>query len=220
MLDIVVAGHSHTVAIAGRYTAETPTLVPIAQSLFAFLGPWPRAGDYWQGLNAVVAGRSLAMSWAGAEYKFFLFDDGQPIDETAVRKTFAAVLQPLYGLLLGYWNNDAGAICMIGHPPPKPAGALLELESMLNREPELLAEWQKLGAAKMRNEGQRLLLWEIQQDLLANVAQYCRCNFLRPPSASVDADGFLKPDYWYNDLTHANAAYGRLVIDQLRGLNG
>ncbi len=40
---------------------------------------------------------------------------------------------------------------------------------------------------------------------------------LPPPAEAVTEDGFLARPFWKNDPTHANAAYGRLVLEQLRG---
>lgn len=40
---------------------------------------------------------------------------------------------------------------------------------------------------------------------------------LPPPPDAVTEDGFLARPFWENDPTHANAAYGRLVLEQLRG---
>jgi hypothetical protein len=40
------------------------------------------------------------------------------------------------------------------------------------------------------------------------------CRIIEPPEA-VDAGGFLKEEYWGSDPSHANAAYGRLVVTRL-----
>ena len=52
------------------------------------------------------------------------------------------------------------------------------------------------------------------------VVEFCRENgipTLSPPAEAVTEDGFLARPFWKNDPTHANAAYGRLVLEQLRG---
>ena len=41
-----------------------------------------------------------------------------------------------------------------------------------------------------------------------------------PPKEAVDEEGFLERRYWRNDATHANAAYGELVLRQIDSLNG
>lgn len=51
------------------------------------------------------------------------------------------------------------------------------------------------------------------------VVEFCRENHIPtlPPTEAVTDDGFLARPFWKNDPTHANAAYGRLVLEQLRG---
>lgn len=52
------------------------------------------------------------------------------------------------------------------------------------------------------------------------VVEFCRKNgipTLPPPPEAVTEDGFLARPFWKKDPTHANAAYGRLVLEQLRG---
>lgn len=39
--------------------------------------------------------------------------------------------------------------------------------------------------------------------------------FRDPPQAASDSDGYLKPQYCSADPTHANAAYGQLVLDDI-----
>lgn len=52
------------------------------------------------------------------------------------------------------------------------------------------------------------------------VVEFCRENgipTLPPPPEAVTENGFLARPFWKNDPTHANADYGRLVLEQLRG---
>lgn len=68
--------------------------------------------------------------------------------------------------------------------------------------------------------GTRLRLWQLQQDA---VRRFCAAHdlvYLPRPEAAVDPAGFLRRDYYANDATHANAEYGRLVLDQLVDLKG
>jgi hypothetical protein len=41
-------------------------------------------------------------------------------------------------------------------------------------------------------------------------------DFVPPPAEAVDAAGFLKPQYWTRDPTHANHLYGRLLMKQIK----
>jgi hypothetical protein len=42
---------------------------------------------------------------------------------------------------------------------------------------------------------------------------------LDPPAQAVGPDGYLLPAYYGGDPLHANAAYGHLVIAQLRAID-
>lgn len=51
------------------------------------------------------------------------------------------------------------------------------------------------------------------------IEEFCnaeRIDLLFPPRKAVTDDGFLARPYWMADPTHANEAYGQLVLDQLR----
>lgn len=51
------------------------------------------------------------------------------------------------------------------------------------------------------------------------VEEFCKVqgiDLLLPPGQAVTSEGFLARPYWMADPTHANAAYGQLVLDQLR----
>lgn len=53
------------------------------------------------------------------------------------------------------------------------------------------------------------------------ISEFCKkqgIEMLLPPAQAVDEDGFLARPYWKNDPTHANADYGQLVLDQIRGV--
>ena len=64
----------------------------------------------------------------------------------------------------------------------------------------------------------RLKLWQAQIRAMRRLYEPLGINVLMPPPESVDADGFLKRDYYGPDATHANEAYGRLVIAQVAAL--
>jgi hypothetical protein len=61
----------------------------------------------------------------------------------------------------------------------------------------------------------RLALWSIQTEA---IQAFCRANGIvpvLPPREAVDAAGFLHPTYYARDATHANRAYGELVLRML-----
>lgn len=61
----------------------------------------------------------------------------------------------------------------------------------------------------------RLRIWGVQQDLCREQAALLGADFLEPPANALDAQGFLGTDFWTDDPTHGNLAYGRTVLDQI-----
>ena len=61
----------------------------------------------------------------------------------------------------------------------------------------------------------RLKLWRLQCAVLRSLSAEVGVHLLPPPDGTQTPEGFLKPEYYNNDATHANAAYGELVLRQL-----
>lgn len=61
----------------------------------------------------------------------------------------------------------------------------------------------------------RLRIWGLQQELCREQAAMIGADFIEPPAAALDGAGFLAAGFWTDDPTHGNAAYGRLVLDQI-----
>lgn len=61
----------------------------------------------------------------------------------------------------------------------------------------------------------RLKLWELQDRALAKFCAEAQVTFLPNPPGTREAGGYLERAYYAGDATHANAAYGRLVLDQI-----
>lgn len=58
----------------------------------------------------------------------------------------------------------------------------------------------------------RYKLWRLNSEIFASVCKESGVAFIPAPADSMDADGFLLPQYLDN-ATHANAAYGQLCLD-------
>ncbi|WP_343116081.1 hypothetical protein [Ostreiculturibacter nitratireducens] len=92
-------------------------------------------------------------------------------------------------------------------PPP------IADETHLARHPGVFRSRLHMGFAP---HDLRVALHRLQRDIYAARAARNGAVFLDPPMQACDAGGFLGRDYWANDPTHGNAAYGRLVVDQIR----
>ena len=61
----------------------------------------------------------------------------------------------------------------------------------------------------------RLKLSQIQVSVLSGITAGLGIELLPPPRATVTPNGFLHPDYFANDASHANTAYGEMVLSQI-----
>ena len=61
----------------------------------------------------------------------------------------------------------------------------------------------------------RAKLYRIHSDIIEQRCAALGVEFLSPPAEAADAEGFLKPAYWTQDPTHANRAYGALLLKQI-----
>jgi hypothetical protein len=61
----------------------------------------------------------------------------------------------------------------------------------------------------------RLRLWEAEREALRALCGQWRIGFLDVPASARDERGFLKREFYADDATHANAAYGELVLNEL-----
>jgi hypothetical protein len=118
--------------------------------------------------------------------------DGQRI--TTLRE---AAARPIYHLL---------------PPPPKESAA-----HILQRYE---ADFEKAGIAAngVTPAPIRLKLWRLQCAVLRSLCTEWDVRLLPPPEGTQTPEGFLKPEYYKNDATHANAGYGELVLRQLEAV--
>jgi hypothetical protein len=61
----------------------------------------------------------------------------------------------------------------------------------------------------------RLKMWQIQSAALERLCGELGIGFLLPPEHTVDSSGYLEPDYYAKDATHANRRYGRETLKQI-----
>jgi hypothetical protein len=60
-------------------------------------------------------------------------------------------------------------------------------------------------------------LWGVLQESLADVARETGIRFLPVPNEAIDVDGYLKAKYRgpVANFSHANNAYGRLMLEHI-----
>ena len=233
---ILLAGHSHLNALAGARHAINPEIRKLEgyKNFFVLDGPWPRDDPYWETMTAGTPDYDLALIWGGNEHNsLYFFEDAfkfdlystrvgrmlpglQLISTLQVKRRFRNLtIDDLTSNLAKRAGSTARRIFLIGTPPPKKDNA--ELESFLPMEPNFQQWAAQINAdrIKITDPFVRLKLWYILQDVFAEEAAKVGGTFVPVPDDVRDGEGFLRREYWADDITHANALYGKIVLDHL-----
>jgi hypothetical protein len=240
--QLVIAGDSHVFALGIPHTPglEEAVLVPMANDrveMLAVDGPCPRPLAYWQDVVRFSEGRSAAISWCGNQHhQFFLFAPSPlfdfvmasrpdlPLEETAelvpeamVRQVFWPTVAILGAMLGELASKGCSRAFVLGTPPPK--GDDDRVRAYLSAEPGLVALAAERGFAiadvPLTPPLVRLKLWRVVQEMMAELAGANGASFVEVPPEAQDDTGFLRPEYWVPDATHANHVYGQLLLNRL-----
>ncbi len=236
----VIAGHSHLSCFACRAFALEGVEVVATADGFPFdilKGPWPRDDAYWAKLRELSDQHEVMLSWQGNQHAQFLFTPepnfdfvsstlvSAPVDtgaflvaERAVRELFEKSFAGLRVVIERLRASDHPCgITVLGTPPPK--GDNDRLRANLHVEPYFaklaLSRNMELAGVALSNPLLRLKLWSLIQQMTREVAEALSCVFVPGPADAQDEQGFLRPEFWAGDITHANHAYGRLQLTQL-----
>src|SRR5262249_38654735 len=103
-------------------------------------------------------------------------------------------------------------VCHLSTPPPKGDNAYVESRIRDRYRDRSVAE------AGINAPGLRLRLWQIEMRALRAICIEQGVEFLEAPREALTTDGFLHPRYYADDVTHANEAYGELVVRQIEAV--
>lgn len=109
-----------------------------------------------------------------------------------------------------------GPVWLISTPPPKRSNDFV-LERFL-RQKKQVYRGKAVEQFGIERPETRLKLWLLEGQLMAQWAESLGAGFLTPPAEASDEHGFLAEQYYSEDVTHANAAYGALVLDQVAAI--
>ena len=139
------------------------------------------------------------------------------VPEALVRAHFGILLPELESLLKANAQLGARRLFVLGTPPP-----LCDTEQIRRwalAHPVLIDKAAELGldlaAAPITAPSVRRKLWQVLQTVVAECAARQGAAFIGVPPAACDPDGFLLPHLSAGDATHANAAYGALMLAEL-----
>lgn len=103
------------------------------------------------------------------------------------------------------------AACRIFHVmPPPPKEDLCALA-----KPPKAYRGQAIAQQSFAPAPHRLALWQLEEAVLSAHLKALGITPLPVPARARTAAGYLDPAYWAEDATHANAAYGALVLAQI-----
>lgn len=237
---LLIAGHSHTVALVGPGLAPAPEVHAVAgdPDLVHLAGPWPRDTSYFAHLIHEAAHVTSAVLFGGNEHNaYFLFQPARRFDfvpshesdpeidaraelvpEAMIRAKYALTLSTL-GFTLGKMRARPGArVAVVGTPPPKADQDYLR--EILATEPDLIARAAATGLdlreVEISSYALRFKLWRLLQDCLRGIAEEAGCRFVHVPDVVYTPRGGLERAYWAHDLSHANDAYGEIMLGHIR----
>ncbi|MBY6243311.1 hypothetical protein [Methylosinus sp. Sm6] len=232
---VILAGHSHLTALTVNHVKNPPALRALRQhgNLHVLEGTWPRDPAYWRALADHAAGAHVVIVWGGNEHNVsfffqaaFAFDflsnkvkrlvpSFQIVSQSRIRRRFNEIdLFELDRVLPILNARMPASVTLVGTPPPKKDTEALR--KLLEREP-YFCDWaaqlgQSVAEIKITEPHIRLKMWFLLQDMIAEISERYGARFIPVPSELQDEDGYLLEQYWHPDVTHANAAYGAIVL--------
>ena len=241
--DLLIVGDSHAVALGVPHSTEAPPEFVLLEAgpprIFAVTEKWlgSRGAAYWDMVARHCAGRTVALSWNGNQHNASFLIAPEPMFDfvcpgaatTAIHP--GAVVLPA-GVVRAYfrhtlWALDrtirllrahgVGRVLVLGTPAPKRDGdfILTRIRTEAYFQDAAAAAGIDLGAIRITPAPIRQKLWALIQQMMADIAVREGTTFVPVPPETLDPDGTLKRQYWQDDTTHANRAYGNRVRQQL-----
>lgn len=238
----LIIGHSHAApvirALVSKGDAEQMRTVKLAhEAALGGLLQKPITSDYLDAAAQLGQTRNVALIWSGNQANAdFLLSNQRPFDfvprgypdantlaghqivpEAALRAHFAGSVSELSNALSALGQPVGQKRFVICIQPPLHDNALIrqrmhdaayfrDLARRLGREVSDIA----ITAPSVRRK-----LWFLLMAMYRETAEAHCATFVDVPPDAIDDQGFLKLAFAAGDVTHPNAAYGRLVIERL-----
>ncbi len=135
-----------------------------------------------------------------------LLDTRQIIPAAFIEQRFRAMTVKARCLLedIRKATPEATPVYQLQSPPPIPSDA--HIEKFPGPFRTKMAE---LGISPVLL---RYKLWRAYSAIVEDICQNTGIIYLKAPENTQDKDGYLRQEYWNNDPTHGNEAYGAAVI--------
>lgn len=136
-------------------------------------------------------------------------DSAEVVPYRALEALFATGLRRGDGRSLEALRKATSArVVHIIPPPPKSDNSFIE-----QHHESFFA--QDLPGRGVSPPGLRLKFWELQTRSLQALCADLGIEIMLPPAATVDSRGFLRPEYYAQDATHANWHYGERLLREV-----
>jgi hypothetical protein len=240
-MEMIITGHSHCFCM-GVNPSGLLRLEPIQNdgpAVYGVMGAWNGSRDvvYWKFVAKHAKDRCIIVSWAGNQHNSgFIFSDEESFDFVLNHKNHNPLVEGKTiipkSVLVEHFKPTLGELAKVieilkkGEPSkiilletPRPKGDSDFILPFIKSSQYFTDSAKKLGIKvdllAISTLSFRLKLWQLIQELLANVATDNGVEYVSIPVELQTADGGLKKEFWANDVTHANAVYGTAVIRHL-----
>jgi hypothetical protein len=235
---ILILGDSHTVslkmALAARARAEAKAIEFEIRWLMRTNGESKRGDlEFDEALKkaaALAPSDLIVLSILGTAHNLFgLLQHEQPFDfvfapgdELALPDGVSLIPRgAVWNLLENFMTQNKSvrrirdaAPCRVHHlytPPPKQDGDYIAQRAKFYRGLSV----SKIGIS---SADLRLKLWRVEMDILCALCEAWNISPVAAPEEAFSPQGFLDRKYYGDDATHANVAYGELVLRKVERL--
>ncbi|MFC3691113.1 hypothetical protein [Chenggangzhangella methanolivorans] len=137
--------------------------------------------------------------------------EARAIPVKIMEATFERFVRGRDGKLLKKLAGGKATVLHLEAPPPKDDDAFILSHA------ETYFKKLDISTVGLSKPALRRKLWRLQSRMTKALCDEIGVVFVPAPDATKDPSGFLKRDYYGRDATHANAAYGVVVLDQIAG---
>ena len=151
------------------------------------------------------------------EYDFLLSDtdrlsaDGRQLVPFRALAGFieSGIRESIMPVLRGVTQATTAKVYHLVPPPPKEDNQFIaaHVDGYFKRE--------GLGSLGPSDPSLRLKCWKVQLKILETVCRELNISLVMPPTRTVTPSGFLQPNCYATDATHANRRYGEAVLKQI-----
>lgn len=231
-MDVYITGMSNTDSIAkalstydGPLKFHVDRLNPKVNTP-SFNGAQPNPDFFRENMQAKLVAFALWGNWYNTlgliehpeKFDFIYPNFDEEVDETRriipftqIKRTFNNNIRYRLRMIDVLLPLSTSKVMMIEVPPP------IGDEGHIRMFPGSFREMLPNGVTPPKI---RLKLWKLQNEVYADFSRERNIGVLPFPEEAKTADGFMAPEFYHRDPTHANADYGALIISQLEKIHG